>query len=80
MSIKVTPGEAKTQTEKPFPKLMINHKFGSIILASSETERHLTGVMIIVGDASSDRVGEYSEIWKKWEFTDYNEPITIQNA
>lgn len=77
--INVTLGnETKEEKAKGFPKLM-KGKYGSIILADGENNNHYYGTLLHKGD-SFDRVGEYSKIWAKSNFTDYNEPITIQNA
>lgn len=72
MSIKVTLGEAKTQTEKPFPKLMISQK-GNIIFMKDVSQ----GTIIHHIDPSV--VGYYLENWDMDKLTDYNEPITLQN-
>ena len=76
--IKVTLGEVKTQEEKPFPKLMIG-KYNCIILAIDEDEGHYYGTLIYKG-SSDDTLGEFSYQWKKKYFSDYNDPITLQNA
>jgi len=72
MAINVTIGESKTQ-EKPFPKLMINQKgcirlffkdLSSLILVSK------TGQFLLLNDRDEVVLSD---------FTDYNEPITLQN-
>lgn len=79
MAINVTIGESKTQ-EKPFPKLMICKSIGgnTIILANEKSDPFLVGTCIY-SDYSENRVGEYFEQWSLSAFTDYNEPITLQN-
>ena len=74
MSIKVTIGESKTQEEKPFPKLM-STEYGTIVLMVKY------GCGVVVHERSyCYGVGHYSEHWQPKSFTDYNEPITLQNA
>lgn len=74
MAIKVTVGEQKTQNELPFPKLMIG-KLGSIVLF----RENMKGTMIQYKGESSIKVGEYYEGFDMRAFTEYNEPITLQN-
>ena len=72
MSVKVTIGESKTQSEKPFPKLMIATKGiwkGQICFF--EKNEHGT----LVGPTEFG----YAYNFYMPYFTDYNEPITIQN-
>ena len=76
--INVTVGEEKTQSEKPFPKLMISYKHKSVILATSKDGKHLIGTLLYVG-TSCDNFGEHDTTWLESNFTDYNEPITLQN-
>ena len=80
--ITVTLGEAKTQ-EKPFPKLMISN-LGQIILAIGTNEKEnsanlIVGVLIV---SNGYPIGgnAFTKAWDGRSFTDYNEPITIQNA
>jgi hypothetical protein len=77
--IKVTVGEQKTQSEKPFPKLMISYKHKSIILATSKSGNFIKGTLLSAG-SSVDEFGEYFDQWSALKFTDFNEPITLQNA
>ena len=72
--INVTLGEAKTQ-EKPFPKLMINAK-GCIRLV------YPNGDSTIMVSANGRDVFSYQAKyeWFAGDFTDYNAPITLQNA
>lgn len=72
--IKVTLGEVKPQEEKPFPKLMKHNNSDLIVLF----QRYKEGVVLYSG--SGHEVGENSKTWNIENFTDYNEPITIQNA
>ena len=69
----------KTTTEvkqepKPFPKLMKSIN-GNIVLFESPQN----GVLIVKGETNKI-TGNYSCEWDMNNFTDYNEPITIQNA
>jgi hypothetical protein len=73
--INVTIGESKTQESKPFPKLMIGSQTHLVVLFVSEQ----VGVVITTG-VSPYKVGEFSHNWYNPDFTDYNEPITLQNA
>ena len=78
--IKVTVGEQKTQEVKPFPKLMIATKMclpdkGIIVLFSSEC----VGVVLYTPNDYRN-VGYTSDSFAMECFTDYNEPITLQNV
>ena len=83
--ITVTLGEAKTQ-KKPFPKLMISN-LGQIILAietndTNEKENRadlIVGVLIVSNGYPIGGNG-FTKAWDGNCFTDYNDPITIQNA
>lgn len=78
MAINVTLGEAQTQ-EKPFPKLMISKDIDkTIIYATGGCVDYIIGVCI--HDCTRNlRIGDYSDSWLSELFTDYNEPITLQN-
>ena len=69
--IKVTVGEQKTKSEKPFPKLMKQKDNGWVMLFLNKTTCiHLTNFNCeLVNDYSVDK-----------NTVDYNEPITLQNA
>jgi hypothetical protein len=73
--IKVTIGESKPQ-EKSFPKLMITTDNTRIVFFVSNRR----GVQINGEKAFFDKFVHYSDNWAMELFTDYNEPITIQNA
>jgi hypothetical protein len=73
--IKVTVGEQKTQSEKPFPKLMKSVPYGFIVLMKESG----LGTVLFNGDSSKE-VGYNSNLWIMDELIDYNEPITLQNA
>ena len=74
--IKVTVGEQKPQNEKPFPKLMkcVEHSNTLIVLFKKER----TGVVVRNNHAYS--IGEYYSTWAMEDFTNFNDPITLQNA
>ncbi len=68
----------KTTTEKkepkPFPKLMKSVN-GNVVLF------YKNGEGVLIEKVTSERLaGEYTTEWDMDNFTDYNEPITIQNA
>ena len=67
--INVTLGEVKTQEEKPFPKLMISDS-GIIVYFTSNR----CGIAL-----NDELLTDYSEEWNMQFFTDYNEPVTLQN-
>jgi|LakMenEpi03Aug12_release.lakeMendotaPanAssembly.Ray.scaffolds.fasta_scaffold341591_4 hypothetical protein len=71
--IKVTIGESKPQ-EKPFPKLMINDN-GCIRLVFEDLSS-----LILVSVEGNDFYYNHINDYDLSTFTDYNEPITIQNA
>lgn len=77
--IKVTVGEQKTQSNKPFPKLMIATEIGIpdkgiIVLFSSERN----GVVVYTPNDYRE-VGYMSDSFLMKFFSDYNEPVTLQN-
>ena len=74
MAIKVTLGATEnTQQKKPFPKLM-ECTSGAVWLMFAETKgMYIKGG---VGDFQPLHINHYFNLR---EFTDYNEPITIQN-
>lgn len=80
--INVTVGEQKTQSEKPFPKLM-----------SLSDEKGITIVFFLNKNGDGNGIYSNDPTWDskeenfyktyKWDigdFTDFNEPITLQNA
>lgn len=73
--INVTLGEAKTQKEKSFPKLMISDRETIVLFHKPEY-----GFVIKPGVSTNNTITDSPEGWKMDLFTDYNEPITIQNA
>lgn len=76
MAIKVTLGEAQTQEEKPFPKLMISKVTGNIVLFHSNKK----GTVVFLGENNGTYcLGEYRDDLNIGNFTDYNEQITLQN-
>ena len=74
MSVKVTTPQQAEQKEKPFPKLMISKLSGNIILF----EKQEVGTCIVSKELTI-QIGYYSDDWTMLNFTDYNEPITLQN-
>jgi len=72
--INVTLGEVKPQTEKPFPKLMSDSK-GHIYYFTMEK----IGVPLNDPDYPSEISHSNLKSWGMQFFTDYNEPITLQN-
>jgi hypothetical protein len=80
--VKVTLGEQPAQSEKPFPKLMIAKASTgdkTIIFAAGQEGDSIIGQCLFT-EYDRDKLGEISRDWKVSAFTDYNEPITIQNA
>jgi hypothetical protein len=74
MSVKVTTQQQTEQKEKPFPKIMISKSTGNIILF----EKNKAGTCIVSKELNI-QIGSYSDTWTMSNFTDYNEPITLQN-
>ncbi len=70
--IKLTIGESKTQEVKPFPKLMASNE-GRLVMMISY------GIGFQLNYAANEDPHYYKE-WAMNEFTDYNKPITLQNA
>ena len=81
--INVTIGESKTQNEKPFPKLMkcIGDSWakGSIVFFI-RPEKGIRLTSSYEGDMSNPEFDSIVNSWDMSNFTDYNEPITLQNA
>lgn len=76
--IKVTTGEQPKQESKPFPKLMIldnDVNKGTVVLFSEENK----GMVILGCGNYTGKEGLFTSTWNMKCFTDYNEPITIQN-
>ena len=77
MAIKVTLGATEnTQQEKPFPKLMKSEKSGAIVYFIKR------GCGLVVVESKGKIGGTFESEPFGWDtsiFTDYNEPITIQN-
>lgn len=74
MAINVTLGEVETQEIKSFPKIM-KSKSDTVVLFIAEK----TGT-VIMEKKPVWGIGHYSEDWEMTSFTDYNEPIILQNA
>ena len=74
--IKVTVGKQKTQSEKPFPKLM-KWNGEKIIIALFKNKEFAT---ILKSDSTEWSVGDYDNYFDMKQWADYNEPITLQNA
>jgi len=70
MAITVTIGESKKAETKDFPKLMKSGK--TLVYFTS----YGCGFLIVNTRFASPH---YSEDWNMPKFTDYNEPITLQN-
>lgn len=77
--IKVTLNEESKQKEKPFPKLMTLKKWGGVFYFVDKKSCFCLKKDNIPDNAWSD--GEYYGDGIDFpSFTDYNEPITLQNA
>ena len=76
--IKVNVSEQKTKIKKRFPKLMNSKITGNIVFF----EKHGVGTVIHLGERNDDAwvMGEHSDDFDMTTFTDYNEPVTLQNA
>jgi len=74
MSVKVTTQRDAVQKEKPFPKLMIGKDLDLIIFFIKNEK----GV-IMWAKPTHCKISLYREDWDMDKFTDYNEPITLQN-
>ncbi len=80
MAIKITTPDNQKQEPKPYPKLMeLTTKGtgkGTIVFFTNDN----SGIILKgVGCYELDN-GDYDTKWDYKEFTDYNDPITIQNA
>ena len=63
------------QEPKPFPKLM-KSETGNIVLFTEPD----FGTLIVASSTIGKEIGYWQKSWDTEVFTDYNEPITIQNA
>lgn len=72
--INVTLGEVKTQ-EKKFPKIMQSSDYEELVYFLSPC----VGIMLTYSGRKEDLRGVLHENYKMEYFTDYNDPITIQN-
>ncbi len=72
MAIKLV-GEPKSKKTIQYPKIMISKGRGNVVLFISEKE----GICLSDGGY---KFGTYSTGWNIGEFTEYNEPVTIQNV
>jgi hypothetical protein len=70
--IKVTLGEAKTI--KPFPKLMWSETLNIVVLFQEPS------IGVVVVGTLDYPISWHTNDWLMARFTDYNEPITLQNA
>lgn len=85
MAIKVTVSKQKTQKEKPFPKLMKFEYTKDSYVILFMRNKNIGMCLHIYYDSSKSMSGDkVGDIWdnvnasgKGW--SDYNEPITLQN-
>ena len=67
-----------TPKEESFPKLMIHHDTGIIILATSRIGFDITGVVVSATAKSSYYVGYHRSNWGS-TFVDFEGSITLSN-
>lgn len=82
MAVKVNLGEVKTQEVKPFPKLMSSVN-GTIIEVLTQPDHAGNATVIVRVNKDHFRLGlvePFCVIDGPVKFSDYNEPIIIQNA
>lgn len=82
MAVKVNLGEVETHEAKPFPKLMSSVN-GTIIEVLNQPDHAGNATVIVRVNKDHFRLGlvaPFRVIDGPIKFTDYNEPITIQNA
>lgn len=77
MAIKVTFGEVKPQEEKPFPKLMISNDGDIFYMVRERYGLPLTNADGLGWTYELDDFANFDSNHRT--FTDYNEPITLQN-
>jgi hypothetical protein len=77
--IKVTIGESKPQI-KPFPKLMINNDGEVFFFVRKWIGLPITDASDGHWPYEDNDFADWSNFLDKHNFTDFNEPITIQNA
>ena len=78
--IKVTLGKLKTQEEKPFPKLMKNKDGEIFFFVRRNYGLPLTDISDGRWPYHDKDFADFSTVASKHEFTDYNEPVTLQNV
>lgn len=77
--IKVTLDDQPKQDEKPFPKLMVlggSTSSGTIVLFQKPN----CGIVVHGMGHYNEQTGYFTRDWYMPHFTDYNGPVTIQNA
>lgn len=78
VSIKAIVNNGKAKVVKPFPKLMIA-KNGTVLLAKAEQHGELDAVVLVVGQASSWKVGSAEDCIDAGNFEDFDGHLTLQN-
>ena len=74
MAVTVIVKQVEVVKEKGFPKMMISDR-GMIVLFSENKK----GMMMDAGKDPNHHTFKHLEYWNMEAFSDYNEPITIQN-
>ena len=69
--------EVNEVVRNEFPKLMINTKTNSIILATGVNGMGIEGVCI--KSSEYDKIGEYASNWRDKSYIDYSGEITLKN-
>lgn len=69
-----------TIKQKPFPKLMIQHSTGTIILATASEGQYLTGMQVsTIPSEDFNRVAYYGINWYAAQFVDFEGSVTLSN-
>ena len=67
-------------TNKPFPKLMIQHSTGTIILAAASEGNCLTGMQVsTIPSEDFNHVAHYDTSWCAEQFVDFEGSVTLSN-
>ena len=75
--IKEVNNNQKETKEIGFPKFMVGSK-GNVIFAISTSRDGIYGVVVVKGEEKWP-IGHFAVNWSPSCFSDYNEPITLQN-
>ena len=78
--VKVIVGKQKTQNDKPFPKIMKEIDGDSLIFVLKKPDCNGMTKAVYLNCFKDDPLATDFFLYGAVKYTDYNEPITLQNA